>query len=47
MILIYYLYKEVLKIIGIFSRLFKRDKKKQIFKINTLYMEVIRNANEL
>jgi len=34
-----------LKIIGIFSRLFKRDKKK-IFEANTLYLAVIRNENE-
>ena len=31
-----------LKIIGIFSRLFKRDKKKTIFKINSLYLEITR-----
>ena len=31
-----------LKIIGIFSRLFKRDKKKKILEIYTLYLEIIR-----
>ena len=34
-----------LKIIGIFSRLFLRDKKKTIFKVNTIYMANIRNEN--
>ena len=35
-----------LKIIGIFSRLFIRDKKKTIFKVYTLYVAIIRNENE-
>ena len=35
-----------LKIIGIFSRLFIRDKKKTVFKIHTVYVEITRNENE-
>ena len=35
-----------LKIIGIFSRLFKRDKKKSIFKVHTLYLAIVKSENE-
>ena len=35
-----------LKILGIFSRLFKRDKKKKLFKISTIYLEITRFKNE-
>ena len=35
-----------LKIIGIFSRLFKRDKKNKYLKADTLYLAIVRNENE-